>query len=50
MNVLAIDNTEVRASQIEKIRKLKAERDNDAAQKALDNIRTGAGKYLYPDC
>jgi len=42
INVLAIDNTEVRKSQIEKIQKLKETRDEDRAQACLWNIYKGA--------
>ena len=43
VNVLAIDNTEVRQSQIEKLKQLRANRDEDKAQKCLEDIRIGAG-------
>lgn len=42
INVLAIDNTEVRKSQIEKIQKLRENRDETRAQTALENIKLGA--------
>merc|ERR1712131_461818 len=42
INVLAIDNTEVRKSQIEKIQKLKETRDEHRAQACLWNIYKGA--------
>src|SRR5690554_4384497 len=38
IDILDIDNTEVRKQQVERLAKLKAERDNDAVQKALDAI------------
>ena len=44
VNVLAIDNTEVRKSQIEKIQKLRESRDEARAQACLENIKKGAGK------
>ena len=47
INVLAIDNTEVRKSQIEKIQKLKETRDEDRAQACLWNIYKGAGTVPY---
>jgi len=42
VNVLAIDNTEVRQSQVEKLKQLRANRDEDKAQKCLEDIRIGA--------
>jgi len=42
INVLSIDNTEVRKSQIEKLKQLRANRDEDKAQKCLEDIRVGA--------
>ena len=38
IDILDIDNTEVRNQQVERLAKLKAERDNEAVQKALDAI------------
>src|SRR5690554_1219625 len=38
IDILDIDNSEVRKQQVERLNKLKAERDNDAVQKALDAI------------
>src|SRR5690606_9587207 len=38
IDILDIDNTEVRKQQIERLNKLKAERDNEAVKKALDAI------------
>ena len=38
VEVLDIDNTAVRQKQIERLKKIKAERDNDKVQKALDKI------------
>lgn len=50
VNVLMIDNTRVRESQISKIQKLKATRDEKAAQKALEAItqccKSGEGNLL----
>lgn len=47
VNVLAIDNTEVRKSQIEKIQKLRESRDEARAQACLENIKKGAGKVTF---
>ncbi len=38
IDILDIDNTEVRKQQVERLEKLKSERDNEAVQKALDAI------------
>ncbi|CAF0849643.1 unnamed protein product [Brachionus calyciflorus] len=50
VNVLQIDNTRVRESQIAKLQKLRATRDNNAVQKVLDKIteccKTGQGNLL----
>ena len=50
IDILEVDNTAVRDSQIERIKKLKAERNNDEVQKALDAItnscETGNGNLL----
>ena len=50
LDILEVDNTAVRLSQIERLNKLKAERDNDAVQKCLDAItrscETGEGNLL----
>ena len=50
LDILEVDNTAVRLSQIERLNKLKAERDNDAVQKSLDAItrscQTGEGNLL----
>ncbi len=50
IEILEVDNTSVRNSQIERLNKLKAERDNQAVQKALDAItqaaQTGKGNLL----
>ena len=50
LEILDIDNTAVRLSQIERLKKLKAERDNDACQNALNAIthcmETGEGNVL----
>lgn len=42
IDVLQIDNTEVRASQIKRIEKVKANRDEAAAQEALSRLRASA--------
>ena len=50
IETLEIDNTAVRTAQIERLHKLRAERDNDAVQAALDRLtecaRTGEGNLL----
>ena len=50
LEILDIDNTAVRDSQIERLKKLKAERDNDACQAALraitHSMETGEGNLL----
>jgi methylmalonyl-CoA mutase len=50
LDILEVDNTAVRLSQIERLNKLKAERDNEAVQKSLDAItrscETGEGNLL----
>ena len=50
VNVLAIDNTKVRESQIAKIKKLKTTRNEISTQKALNDIteccKTGLGNLL----
>jgi methylmalonyl-CoA mutase len=50
IEVLEVDNTAVRISQIERLKKLKAERDNEAVTAALNAItesaRTGEGNLL----
>jgi methylmalonyl-CoA mutase len=50
MDTLEIDNTAVRKSQIERLKKLKAERNNEEVQKALDAIteavKSGTGNLL----
>ncbi len=50
LDILEVDNTAVRLSQIERLNKLKAERDNDAVQKSLEAItrscQTGEGNLL----
>jgi methylmalonyl-CoA mutase len=38
IDILDIDNTEVRKQQVERLRQLRANRDNEAVQKALDAI------------
>ncbi|CAH1244691.1 MUT [Branchiostoma lanceolatum] len=42
VEVLSIDNTAVREAQMEKLRQLKASRDKDKAEAALEAIRQGA--------
>ena len=42
VNVLEIDNTEVRKSQIEKLNKLRADRDEAKAQTTLEALRNAA--------
>jgi len=50
MDILEVDNSAVRLSQIERLKKLKAERNNDEVQKAVDAItlacETGTGNLL----
>jgi methylmalonyl-CoA mutase len=50
IDILDIDNTEVRKQQIERLKQLRASRDNEAVQKALDAItrcvETGEGNLL----
>ncbi len=50
IDILEVDNTAVRQSQIARLKKLKAERDNEAVQKSLDAItracETGDGNLL----
>ena len=50
IETLEIDNTAVRNAQIERLKKLRAERDNEAVQAALDALtecaRTGNGNLL----
>jgi len=50
LDILEVDNTAVRISQIERLNKLKAERDNEAVQKSLEAItrscKTGEGNLL----
>ncbi len=50
LDILEVDNTAVRLSQIERLNKLKAARDNEAVQKSLDAItrscETGEGNLL----
>jgi methylmalonyl-CoA mutase len=42
IDVLKVDNAEVRAQQLEKLRRLRAERDPDAVERALAALRDGA--------
>ncbi|MBD3638179.1 MAG: methylmalonyl-CoA mutase, partial [Crocinitomicaceae bacterium] len=44
MDILEVDNTKVRNSQIERLEKMKAERDEDAVQRALKALEAGAEK------
>ncbi len=50
IDILEVDNTAVRKSQIERLKKLKAERNNEEVKKALDAItvsmKTGKGNLL----
>ena len=50
LDILDVDNTAVRLSQIERLKKLRAERDSAAVEKALNSItecaRTGKGNLL----
>ncbi len=50
LDILEVDNTAVRLSQIERLNQLKAQRDNEAVQKSLDAItrscRTNQGNLL----
>ena len=48
IEVLKVDNATVRASQIDKLRRLKEERDEDAAQEALRRLTHGA-EHPGPD-
>lgn len=42
IDILEIDNNEVRTSQVNRINKIKNSRDNDAVMKSLDALRDGA--------
>ncbi len=50
MDILDVDNTKVRSQQIERLKKLKAERDNSKVEKALNALteaaKTGKGNLL----
>ncbi len=50
LTILEVDNTAVREAQLERLKKLKANRDQEAVQKALDAItecaKTGKGNLL----
>jgi len=50
IEILEVDNTKVRLSQIERLNKMKAERDTEKVQKALDALaksaKTGEGNLL----
>ena len=50
LEILEVDNTEVRRQQIERLKKLKAQRDNDAVASALEALtrcaETGEGNLL----
>lgn len=50
IDILEVDNSAVRLSQIERLKKIKAERDNNAVKKALDALakcaETGEGNLL----
>jgi methylmalonyl-CoA mutase len=49
IDVLRVDNSAVRAQQIDKLRRLRAERDNDACRAALDALTNGAAASPGPD-
>ena len=42
IDILEVDNTKVRVSQIERLNKMKANRDNEKVKKALDNLAKSA--------
>src|SRR5699024_839617 len=42
IDVLRVDNTRVRAEQVEKLERLRAERDDDAVRAALDRLSAAA--------
>ena len=44
IEVLKVDNAEVRASQIARLERLRAERDNEACVRALDTLTAGADR------
>jgi methylmalonyl-CoA mutase len=49
IEVLKVDNASVRAQQIEKLRRLRAERDDEACQSALRALTTAAGADVQRD-
>ena len=49
IEVLRVDNSAVRASQIEKLRRLRAERDDAACRAALDALTNAAASVSGPD-
>ncbi|MCK1794549.1 methylmalonyl-CoA mutase [Streptomyces sp. XM4193] len=49
IDVLKVDNSSVRAQQIEKLRRLREERDEDATQDALRALTRAAGAGAGPD-
>jgi methylmalonyl-CoA mutase len=49
IEVLRVDNSVVRASQIEKLRRLRSERDNDACRAALEALTQGAAAASSPE-
>jgi methylmalonyl-CoA mutase len=49
IEVLRVDNSAVRASQIEKLRRLRAERADDACRAALDAITHGSAAATSPE-
>ena len=49
IEVLRVDNSVVRARQIEKLQRLRAERDNDACRAALDALTNAAASPSGPD-
>ncbi|CAL9509695.1 putative methylmalonyl-CoA mutase large subunit [Nocardiopsis dassonvillei] len=49
IDVLKVDNSKVRASQLEKLRRLREERDEDAVRAALDALTAAAGRESRAD-
>jgi methylmalonyl-CoA mutase len=49
IEVLRVDNSVVRASQIEKLQRLRAERDNEACRAALEALTNGAASASSPE-
>nr|WP_269328675.1 methylmalonyl-CoA mutase [Kineosporia babensis] len=44
LDVLKVDNAQVRAGQIEKLRRLREERDSERTEQALEHLTTAAGR------